>query len=135
MNHDNLDTNNKNIVERDRFAKWIGIRLLHAQDGYAKACMDIVPDHLNGVGIVQGGVIFTLADFAFAAASNSEGFMTLALSVTISFIKSPKGKSMTASAKKISAGRKICTYSIDVMDEDGELVAHLLATGYMKEKK
>jgi len=122
------------IVEKDRFARFIGIKLIKAEDGYAEARMDVAENHLNGVGTVQGGAIFTLADFTFAAASNSEGFMTLAINVTISFIKPPKGKILYAAAQKIAAGRKICNYNIDVLDENKEIIARVLATGYMKAK-
>ena len=67
------------IFEKDRFAKTSGIRLLEASPGYAKAEMVINENHLNAVGVVQGGAIFTLADFTFAVASNSHGKMALAI--------------------------------------------------------
>jgi len=132
MNMDKTQINRTSIVEKDRFARFIGIELITAGDGYAEAQMDITQNHLNGVGVVQGGAIFTLADFAFAAAANTEGFMTLGINASISYIKSPKGNTLRAIAQKISSGRKICNYTIDVMDESKEIVARVLATGYMK---
>ena len=63
----------KQIFANDRFAARCGIELLAVSPGQARARMSLRPDHLNGLGSVQGGAIFTLADFAFAAASNSHG--------------------------------------------------------------
>jgi acyl-coenzyme A thioesterase PaaI-like protein len=64
-------------IHNDLFAKHVGIRLVETKEGYAKAEMDIHEYHLNGVRMVQGGAIFTLADYAFAAASNSRGLLCI----------------------------------------------------------
>ena len=58
----------KRFIKKDKFCMFIGIELTEVSEGHAKAKMDIKEHHLNGVGIVQGGAIFTLADLAFAAA-------------------------------------------------------------------
>lgn len=121
-----------NVVERDRFAKFIGINLVKVEPGYALASMAITENHLNGVDMVQGGVLFTLADYAFAAASNSAGRVTVSINSNISYYKSPKGKIITAEAKEISSYKKICGYNVDIYDEDNELIARLTATGYIK---
>ncbi len=120
------------FVKRDRFAKLIGIELVEAADGKAVARLEIEDRHLNGVDLVQGGAIFTLADFAFAAASNSRGFVTLGINANISYFKSPKGKFITAKARQVSSGRKICGYEVEIFDEDGELVAKFSGLGYIK---
>ncbi len=119
------------FVENDRFADYIGAKIIKVDIGYAVTKLDIEEKHLNGVNIVQGGVIYTLADYAFAVASNSKGFKTVGINSTISYFKSPKGKSITAEAKEISSTRKICNYSIDVFDENNDLIANLNATGFV----
>lgn len=121
-------------IENDQFAKHTGIRLVKVEHGYAVTEMEVKEHHLNGVGIVQGGAIFTLADYAFAAASNSKGTITLGINANISYFKSPKGKIITAEAREISSSKKICGYTVDVFDEDKELVARFNATGYIKSK-
>ena len=68
----------KEFINRDQFAKHSGIELLSVALGQAIARMTVHPWHLNGVGTVQGGAIFTLADFAFAAACNSHGKVAVA---------------------------------------------------------
>jgi acyl-CoA thioesterase len=72
----------KRYFKRDLFAHHVGIELIEAHNGYAKASLAIKEHHLNGVGRVHGGVIFTLADLAFAAASNSQGRVAVAISAS-----------------------------------------------------
>ena len=85
--------------EKDLFAKSSGIELSEVLPGYAKAVMKISENHLNAVGVVQGGAIFTLADFAFAVASNSRGKIALAIDAEISFFKSVSRGTLTAEAR------------------------------------
>lgn len=120
------------LVERDKFAAYLGMKIIKVDYGYAVTQMEITDNHLNGVNIVQGGVIFTLADYAFAAASNSKGFATLGINAHISYFKSPKGKMLTAEAKEISSGNKLCSYNVDVFDENKDLIARFNGTGYIK---
>jgi len=119
-------------IKNDRFAEYNGIELIKAEPGYAVTQMEIKDKHLNGVNIVQGGAIFTLADYAFAAASNSKGSVTLGINANISYFKPPKGKILTAEATEISSSRKICTYNVDIYDENRELIAKFTGTGYIK---
>ena len=77
----------KEFLMNDRFAALLGIELLETAHGKAKAKLVINDEHLNAVNIVQGGVIFTLADFTFAAAANSYGKVAMAINVNISFLK------------------------------------------------
>jgi acyl-CoA thioesterase len=120
------------IVEKDRFAQYTGIKLVEVKPGYAKASLEVEEKHLNGAGFVQGGVIFTLADFAFAAACNEGRNPTLGINAAISYIKGPKGRVITAEAKEISATNRLCTYEVTVYDEDGVCAARMLSTGYIK---
>ncbi|HSQ40956.1 MAG TPA: PaaI family thioesterase, partial [Fibrobacteraceae bacterium] len=91
---DNLQSN----VTKDRFAKLLGIGILEAADGHSLVEMNIEEKHLNGVGVVQGGAIFTLADFAFAVASNTPGTMTVSIDAHIAYYKAPAGKLIRAEA-------------------------------------
>jgi acyl-CoA thioesterase len=120
------------FVENDKFAAYTGIKIVKADAGYALTQMEITENHMNGVNIVQGGAIFTLADYAFAVASNSKGSSTLGINANILYFKSPKGKVLTAEAKEVYSGRKLCNYNVDIFDDDHELVARFTATGYIK---
>jgi len=120
------------IIENDRFAALLGLQLIKIEFGYAEVKMEITDKLLNGVDIVQGGAIFTLADFAFAAASNSKGMITVGINANISYFKSPKGRYLIAKATEQSSGRKLCSYTVDIFDENEDLIARFNATGYIK---
>ena len=123
----------KNIGD-DRFAEYVGIKLIEVSDGYAVARMDICPFHMNGVGVVHGGASFTLADYAFAAASNTQSSMTLGINASMSYFKAPKGKYLTAIAKRLSDYTKITGYCVNIYDESDDLVATFSGLGYAKRK-
>jgi len=129
-----MDPDKIKFVKNDRFAAYLGIELVEVNDGYAVVKMKITDDHLNGVNTVQGGVIFTLADFAFAAASNAKGLITLGINANIAYFKLPKGRQLMAEAKEISSSKKLCNYSVDIFDEDKDVIARFNATGYIKNK-
>ena len=76
------------FLQGDKFALLAGVELLETGNGYAKARMLIKPEHLNGGGVCQGGAIFTLADLAFAAATNSHARLTLSITSNINFFQS-----------------------------------------------
>ncbi len=120
--------------ENDRFAKTSGIKLINASPGFARAEMEINENHLNAVGVVQGGAMFTLADFAFAVASNTQGKLALAIDAEISFFKSVASGTLTAVAKEISLHSKLGTYLIEIFNEKQELIAHFKGTVYRKEQ-
>lgn len=122
----------REFFKRDKFADYIGAELVEAEEGYAVARIEIAGHHLNGLGMVQGGVIFTLADFAFAVATNSSGIATVGVNANISYFKTPKGRFITAKAKEISSGKKISGCDVEVFDEDGTLIAKYSGTGYRK---
>ncbi len=122
----------RQILSQDRFAAHSGITLEHVDSGHARARMRIRPEHLNGVGIVQGGAIFTLADFAFAAACNSTGATAVAIDVSISFLKAVTQGELVAEAREEAASRRISTTLVRVTDEAGALVAVFKGTAYRK---
>jgi acyl-CoA thioesterase len=114
----------KKRLEKDAFARLLGIELTEIKPGYACATLKVTPDLLNGEGLTHGGTIFGLADLVFAAASNSHGTLALALNVNISFLKATRaGAVLTAVAREESLTRKTGLYRLEVRDEKGELVA------------
>ncbi|MDQ7095180.1 PaaI family thioesterase [Desulfosporosinus sp. PR] len=127
-----MTSNLMNYFKNDRFAALVGIKLVEVGPGYAKASLEIGEQHLNAVNIVQGGVIFTLADFAFAAAANSYGQISLGINANISFFQPPKGKMLFAEAEEISGSKKILNYNVDVFDESAALIARFTGMAYRK---
>jgi acyl-CoA thioesterase len=120
------------FFKNDRFAQHSGIELLDIGKGYAKAKMAIKDCHLNGVDVVHGGAIFTLADLAFAAASNSHGTVAVAINASIWYVKAGRQGTLYAEAKEVSCNPKLATYSIHVTDDTGELVAIFEGMVYRK---
>lgn len=127
-----MDKNWFEFFQNDRFAYHNGMRLTHIEPGVAEAVMAIEDNHLNAANMVQGGAIFTLADYAFAAASNACGSLTVGVNCNINYIKSPKGRILYAKARKISSGNRLCTYQVDITDDEGEYIACYTAMGYIK---
>jgi molybdopterin-guanine dinucleotide biosynthesis protein MobB/phenylacetic acid degradation protein PaaD len=124
-----------NFFKKDKFAAVNGIELIEVKPGYAAAEMKITDKHLNAAGIVQGGAIFTLADFAFASASNSYGTITLGVNANISYFNPAKGKILTAEAQEVNAGSKLSNYCVDIFDENEVHIARFNALGYRKKDK
>lgn len=122
----------KFLIDNDYFARHSGIELLEMKKGYAKAKMPIADYHLNGVRVVHGGAIFTLADFAFAAASNSHGKIAVGINVSVSYMKAATEGVLYAEAREVSLNSKIGNYIVEVTDAEEDLVAVFQGTTYRK---
>jgi acyl-CoA thioesterase len=120
------------FFQHDRFARLAGISLVEVSPGYSRVTMTVTPEHKNGAGTVHGGALFTLADFAFAVASNSHGTLALAATAHISFLRAVTEGVLTAEAREIASGRKLGTYTVEIKDDQGELVALFSGTAYRK---
>ncbi len=124
----------KNFFKRDRFAESIGIELLTVSLGYAKAKIDIKPEHLNGFRAVQGGVLFTLADLAMAAASNANGQLAVSINASINYIKSAYGTTIYAEAREVSSNPKLASYEVTISNDKNEVIATLQGLMYRKKE-
>lgn len=118
----------------DLFARHCGIELLEASSGHAKASMKIQSFHRNGANTVHGGAIFTLADFAFAAAVNSQGQLALAINTTMAFINPAVAGTLYAQAEELSSNRRLGTYQVQIRDDQDQLIAQFQGTAYRKNK-
>jgi acyl-CoA thioesterase len=120
----------------DRFAMAAGIVVNSADEDRVECSMDITDTHRNAGGAVQGGAIFTLADFTFAIHANldlvcgaGQG-VTVAQSCSISFLKSARGKRLIARSACLFRGRTISVYRISVEDDLGALIAEMHGNGF-----
>jgi acyl-CoA thioesterase len=120
-------------ISQDPFVRFLGIELLELREGYSRVTMTVGEHMLNFHGIPHGGVIFSLADAAFAAAGNSYGQTAVALNVNISFLSAaPVGARLYAEATEESLGRRTALYRMAVTTDDGTLVALCHGTVYRK---
>ncbi len=118
------------IFSADHFAAHTGIEIVDSGDGWARTRLALQPHHLNGLGTVQGGAVFTLADLAFVVAANSHGVKVIGLNASINWVRTARGGALTAEAREASRSRRIATYQVSVSDDSGRLVATFHGTGY-----
>ena len=120
------------FLQGDRFAQRCGIELVSIGSGQAVTRMRLEPWHANAVGVAQGGAIFTLADYAFAAASNTHGTVAVGINVSITYLKAVTTGILTAEAREVARHPKLATYTVNVTDQTGELVAIFQGLVYRK---
>lgn len=117
----------------DRFAKTNGMQLTEIGEGYAKAEMTVEERHLNGGNVCQGGALFTLADLAFAAVTNSHGLLTLGVQNSISYVQSAiLGDHLTATATETVNHQKLPYCEMKVTNQRGELICIVTGMAYRK---
>lgn len=124
----------RRFFRRDRFAAGAGVKLEDARPGYARASVKLREGHLNGADVVQGGAVFTLADFAFAVACNSHGTLALAVDVTISFLRPTRAGTLVAEAFEVARSRRLSRCEVKVVDGEGEPVALFHGTAFVKDE-
>jgi acyl-CoA thioesterase len=112
-----------------------GVRIEEAGVNYAKCSLVIDERHYNVNRDVMGGAIFTLADYAFGVAANTGNSPTVSLSSSINFIRATKGPVLYAEAKCVKSGKSITFFEITVTDSDGNVVATVMANGFVKQRK
>lgn len=124
------------LNQNDHFAFNVGARLVEVREGYARAEMTVVKEHLNSGGVCQGGALFTLADLALAAVMNSCGKLTLSIESTISFLCSAvEGDTLTAEAVETRSHHKIPYLEVKIRNQRNELICAFTALGYRKDKE
>ncbi|MDR1806209.1 MAG: PaaI family thioesterase [Clostridium sp.] len=131
----------RDFFAEDKFANGIGITIESVSDESVCCALELKDFHRNAAGGVQGGAIFTLADFTFAIACNTDYVlgrtetMSVGQNCSISYLKATRGKKLYASSTAISLGRSISVYRINIRDELGVNVAEELATSYRLPKR
>lgn len=111
----------RNFFGSDRFVEMCGIQIVECREGYAKCEVTIADKHLNGINAVQGGLLFTIADFSAAVAAFTLGRVALSINADISFFRNCNSGTLIAEATVISATNNLCTCSVDVVCNDTKL--------------
>lgn len=118
---------------QDRFAsEACGCEVLEAARGHAVCAFVIGQQHLNAMGNVMGGAIFTLADFALAIACNVGEAPTVSVQSSIEYFSAAKGTRLIATADADKSGRSLGFYTVDIADELGTKVARMTATCFRR---
>lgn len=116
--------------KNDKFAYNSGMVLEDLGEDFSLCTMELDDRHLNANGGIMGGVMFTLADLAFAALSNNIHRPTVAQQVSINYLAAPKGKTLNARAELIKSGRSSTIIQVKITDETGREVALFTGTGF-----
>lgn len=121
-------------AESDPYANFLGIRIDEIGDGYASCSLVITREMFNFLGVVHGGLIFSLADAAFAAASNQDHLPSFALDISGSFVATPAvGDTVRAEAQRIHTTRRTGLYRLTVTT-GGRLLATFNGTVFRKNR-
>ena len=115
---------------KDKFAVNTGIVLDEITEDEAICSLELNDEHRNAYGGVMGGVIFTLADFAFAVLSNQIHQLTVAQQVDIHYLSAPKGDKLIAKATCRKSGRTSSIVNVDISDDLCRDVAQFIGTGF-----
>ena len=121
----------KAMWSRDRAANALGMRIDEVRQGYARLSMPVRGDMVNGHHICHGGLIFSLADTAFAYACNSYNKNTVASACHIDFLAPAKeGEMLEAEAVEQSAAGRTGVYDITVRNSHGKTIALFRGKSY-----
>ncbi|MBO7405630.1 MAG: PaaI family thioesterase [Clostridia bacterium] len=120
----------REYFDNDRFAATNGVLLDEITEDGCVCHVDLNDTHRTALGGVMGGIIFTLADFAFAVSSNNVHEGTVALDVSMQFLSAAKGSRLIARSFCVKEGRSICVYRVEVSDETGRKIALFTGTGF-----
>ena len=118
------ETAARQMYEQDSASRALGMRILEIRPGFARLVMQVRDDMVNGHQICHGGLIFTLADSAFAFACNTYNLVTVAAGGSIDFLRPGRlGDTLTATAEERSRSRRTGIYDVTVLNQAGECVA------------
>jgi acyl-CoA thioesterase len=112
------------MMKNDLFSQWLQLEVIEITEGYSKIKMRLRNEMINGFNVIHGGIIFALADSAFAFASNNRNNLSMALDCSISFNKASKpDDTLIAEAKEIHNGKSTGLYTITIINQNNDHVA------------
>ena len=129
-----MDTESS-FLSSDQFSRELGIQLVSSSPGRAILKLEITDKHRNSHGTVHGGVIFSLADEAFAVASNSDGIASVAINTSITYMKAALDGTLYADAEEFSKNHKLGSYQVQIYDQNHEKIAIFQGLAYRKSQR
>ena len=116
-------------VEKEPIGAFFAMKLLDLSPGHARVSMKLRPEYLTFNGFIFGGIITSIADQAFACATNSMGRPSIATQFNVHFIAaSAPGDELTAEGNVLRKGRRVDVCEIAVTNQDGKLIARASGT-------
>ena len=128
------------VVEKmlavDGFSQWLGIEVLELSPGRSVLRMTVRAEMINGFGTAHGGIAYSIADSALAFATNTGGFISVAMDCTISYPAAVRsGDVLTATAIEESTTNKLAFCAVTVRNQDERIIAHFRGTVYRTPKQ
>jgi acyl-CoA thioesterase len=119
------------LYQRDRASQALGMQLAAVRPGWARVTMRVRGDMVNGHQVCHGGLLFALADSAFAFACNSHNESTVAAAASIDFLAGAReGDELTAEASELWRTRRNGIYEISIHNQRGERIALFRGRSY-----
>lgn len=130
-----MDDSLLEFFKADRYAAHLGVEFVLVEDGHCVARMPVREEHINFNGGIHGGAIFSVADVAFSAASNSWGSKAAAISVNVDFLAAA-GETAYLEAEVRQAGRggRAVHYDMEVRTDEGTVISKLSGWVYQTDK-
>lgn len=124
------------MMAKDYFSRWLGVERVEDGEGRSVLKMTVRKEMLNGFGIAHGGITYSLADSAFAFASNSRGRHAVSIETSISHTEKVKeGDILIAEAVEEKLNYKIANYRITLTNQDGKVVGLFKGIVYRSSKE
>ncbi len=121
---------------KDGFSQWLGIQKIITEDGHCILSMKVRKEMLNGFDVAHGGIVYSLADSAFAFSCNSYNRISLSIETSITHSKVIKENDvLVAEANLITQSNKIGTYQVLVRNQEDEIVGVFKGICYRTDKK
>ncbi|MBT8232789.1 MAG: hotdog fold thioesterase [Saprospiraceae bacterium] len=123
----------KKMYDNDDFSQWLGIEFLNVAKGSCSIKMTVRTEMTNGFNVAHGGISFSLADSAFAFASNSLGKHAVSIETSISHVKPVfVGDILIAIAEAQNVSNSLAIFSVKVKNQDDKTVALFKGTVFRK---
>lgn len=123
------------MMASDKMSQWLGIEILNYTPGAVSLRMIVREEMVNGFNVTHGGITYSLADSALAFSANSHGMRSMSIETSVSHLKSVHaGDVLTVTTRELTLTRKTGVYSMDIVNQKNELVAHFKGTVYRSDK-
>jgi len=115
--------------KKEPIARFLRMKLVELNPGYAKVVMKLVPEYQNFNGLIFGGMIMAVADQAFAYASNSLVQPSIASQFNIHFVNNANiGDELTAECWVVKSGRRVGISEMKLTNQEGKTIAKATGT-------
>ena len=124
------------MMAKDYFSQWLGLEVIDIAPATCTVRMTVRAEMLNGFGVAHGGIVFSVADSAFAFACNTHGRLTVSIENSITYpVAIREGDVLTAVAREEARSERLGYYRVDVTRQGNETVGLFRGTAYRTMKE